>query len=116
MTLENPIHIPILFLFLYGHPFAYAFPLSFPFLFLTCGPALSPPMPPVTTQAVLGDVDVASDILDQGLARDVVVLGPDEAHDQQVQLRAVEVAREELKEVDFLDGWCFFDLAFQIGR
>lgn len=46
------------------------------------------------------DVAVDADVLDQGLEADVVVLGPDEAQDQQVERRAVEVARERVQDVD----------------
>jgi hypothetical protein len=41
------------------------------------------------------------DILDQRLETGVVVLGPDEAQDKQVQGGAVEVVRETVQDVDF---------------
>ena len=47
-----------------------------------------------------GDITVDPDVLDQSLEADVVVLGPDEAQDQQVERRAVEVARERVQDVD----------------
>ncbi len=65
--------------------------------------ASSIPTPPVTSEAVLGHFDVEQDILDQGLARDIVVLGSDEAHDQQLHLGAIEVVGEDVQDVHFLD-------------
>ena len=55
---------------------------------------------PRPLQTPLRDLAVDLDVLDQCLEADVVVLGPDEPQDQQVQRRAVEVAREVVQDVD----------------
>jgi hypothetical protein len=46
-------------------------------------------------------VAVRLDILDQTLLAHVVVLGPDEAQNQQVERRAVEVSGKGVQDVDF---------------
>ena len=48
-----------------------------------------------------GNLAVSLDILDQRLETGVVVLGPDEAQDKQVQGGAVKVVGEAVKDVDF---------------
>lgn len=46
-------------------------------------------------------VAVRLDILDQTLLTHVVVLGPDEAQNQQIERRAVEVSGKGVQDVDF---------------
>jgi hypothetical protein len=51
-------------------------------------------------QTLPRNIAVRLDILDQALLAHVVVLGPDEAQDQQVQRRAVEVGGEGVQDVN----------------
>lgn len=52
-------------------------------------------------EKLTSNLAVNLDVLDQRLETGVVVLGPDEAQDKQVQGRAVKVVREAVQDVDF---------------
>jgi len=57
-------------------------------------------------QTLPGDVAVGLDVVDQTVFGHVVVLGPDEAEDEQVERGAVEIRAERVQDVDLDAAHC----------